>query len=76
MYKDDKIRACYLHCCLKFIQNEYMTNTTLRERFRINVKNSSIASKIINFTIEDKKIAIYDDSVGLKARVYIPIWAK
>lgn len=76
MYKDDKIRACYLHCCLKFIQNEYMTNTTLRERFGINAKNSSIASKIINFTIEDKKIAIYDDSVGLKARAYIPIWAK
>lgn len=76
MYKEDKIRACYLHCCLKYIQNEYMTNTTLRDRFGIDAKNSSMASKIINFTIEDNKIAIHDETVGSKARMYVPIWAK
>ncbi|MCD8213247.1 MAG: hypothetical protein LUC34_04245 [Campylobacter sp.] len=76
MYKDEKIRACYLHCCLKYIQKDYMTNTTLRERFGIDTKNSSLASKIINLAIEDGKIAIYDESVGAKARAYIPIWAK
>lgn len=76
MYKEDKIRACYLHCCLKYIQKEYMTNTTLRERFAIDVKNSSMASKIINLSIEDGKIAIYDENIGVKARTYIPIWAK
>jgi len=41
-----------------------MTNTTLRDRFGIDAKNSSIASKIINLTIEDGKIAIYDENVG------------
>lgn len=76
MHKEDKIRACYLHCCLKYIQNEYMTNTTLRDRFGIDAKNSSIASKIINLTIEDGKIAIYDENVGTKARMYVPIWSK
>lgn len=76
MYKEDKIRACYLHCCLKYIQKEYMTNTTLRERFAIDAKNSSMASKIINLSIEDGKIAIYDENIGVKARTYIPIWAK
>lgn len=76
MHKEDKIRACYLHCCLKYIQNEYMTNTTLRDRFGIDAKNSSIASKIINLTIEDDKIAIYDENVGTKARMYVPIWSK
>lgn len=45
MHKGDKIRACYLHCCLRYIQNDYMTNTSLRERFDIDVKNRSMVSK-------------------------------
>lgn len=76
MHKGDKIRACYLHCCLRYIQNDYMTNTSLRERFDIDVKNRSMVSKIINETLEAGKILIYDDSVGSKARTYIPSWAR
>ncbi|WP_298692153.1 ATP-binding protein [uncultured Sulfuricurvum sp.] len=76
MHKGDKIRACYLHCCLRYIQNDYMTNTSLRERFDIDVKNRSMVSKIINETLEAGKILIYDESVGSKARMYIPSWAR
>ncbi len=76
MHKGDKIRACYLHCCLRYIQNDYMTNTSLRERFDIDVKNRSMVSKIINETLESGKILIYDDSVGSKARTYIPSWVR
>jgi len=76
MHKGDKVRACYLHCCLKYIQNDYMTNTSLRERFDIDIKNRSMVSKIINETLESGKILIYDDSVGPKARTYIPSWAR
>lgn len=76
MHKGDKIRACYLHCCLRYIQNDYMTNTSLRERFDIDVKNRSMVSKIINETLEAGKILIYDESVGSKARTYIPSWAR
>lgn len=76
MHKGDKIRACYLHCCLRYIQNDYMTNTSLRERFDIDVKNRSMVSKIINETLDAGKILIYDESVGSKARMYIPSWAR
>ncbi len=76
MNRMDRARACYLHCCLKYIQNDFMTNTTLRERFGIEVKNRSMVSKIITETIKDEKIVIYDESVGTKAREYIPSWAK
>jgi predicted HTH transcriptional regulator len=34
MDKDDKIRACYQHCCLKYVSNEKMTNQSLRDRFK------------------------------------------
>jgi hypothetical protein len=35
-----------------------------------------MVSKIINDTVEAGKLAIYDESVGSKARKYIPWWAK
>ncbi len=76
MEKEDKIRACYLHCCLKYIQRDFMTNASLRERFNIEAKNTAMVSRIIKDALEAKKIYIYDESVGTKARKYIPYWAK
>ena len=76
MDKQDKVRACYQHASLRYIQREYMTNTSLRERFGIDVKNISMVSKIIKETLDEKQIYIYDESVGTRARKYIPWWAK
>ena len=38
MDKQEKIRACYQHCTLRFVINDYMTNQSLRERFGIEEK--------------------------------------
>ena len=76
MNKQDKIRACYMHSCLKYIQNDFMTNTSLRERFGIEAKNTAMVSRIIKDTLTAEKVAIYDESVGTRARTYVPIWAK
>jgi len=35
MDRDDRIRACYQHCALKWVMTERMTNQSLRERFRL-----------------------------------------
>jgi predicted HTH transcriptional regulator len=75
MDKEDRVRACYLHACLRYAQRDFMTNSTLRERFGLDVKNSALASRIINDTIADEKIRCYDESVGPKARKYLPKWA-
>jgi len=70
MTKDDKIRACWQHCILKYISKEFMTNTTLRERFNLRDKNDYVkVSKIIRSCIEMKLIK--QD----KSKRYIPIWA-
>lgn len=74
MGKDDRMRACYLHACLKYVQRDFMTNTTLRERFGIEEKNSSMASRIIRDTIEAGLIRCHDETVGSKARKYLPWW--
>ena len=52
MDKDDRIRACYLHACLRYVERNYMTNTSLRARFGIEEKNSAMASRIIKETLE------------------------
>lgn len=76
MDKQDKVRACYQHASLKYIQREYMTNASLRERFGITSKNTAMVSRIIKDTLEENQIYIYDDSVGTRARKYIPWWSK
>ena len=38
MEKGDRIRACYLHACLRYVSRDYMTNTSLRDRFGIAQK--------------------------------------
>lgn len=75
MDKTDRIRACYLHACLKHVQREYMTNTTLRQRFGIKEQNSAIASRIIKETLNAKLIRADDETIGRKFKKYVPCWA-
>lgn len=76
MDKKDKIMACYLHCCLKYVSNDYMTNQTLRERFKIEEKNYPMASRIIADTIEAGLIKDYNtESKSKKYAKYIPFWS-
>lgn len=76
MDKDDKIRACYLHACLKYVSGEHMTNQTLRGRFGIEEKNYSTVSRIIAEGIKSGLIKDYDpENKSKKHSKYIPFWA-
>jgi len=76
MEKDDRIRACYLHACLKYVSRENMTNTSVRERFGIEKKNSAQASRIIKESIEAGMIKLRDPSEkATKLFRYLPFWA-
>lgn len=76
MDKTDRVRACYLHACLRYVQRDYMTNTTLRKRFGIDEKNSSMVSRVIKDTIAAGFICCHDETVGSRARKYLPRWAR
>ena len=71
----DKVRACYLHACLRYVERNPMTNSSLRERFGIEEKNSAIASRIIRDTMENGFIRPYDPDQGKKYARYVPFWA-
>lgn len=75
MDKGDRMRACYLHACLRYVQRAAMNNTSLRERFGIDPKNSATVSRIIKDTLSAKMIRCRDETVGSKARTYLPRWA-
>lgn len=75
MSKEDRYRACYLHACLKRVNREYMTNTSLRERFNIDKKNSSMVSRLLSETCALGLVYVSPDSTSDKNRKYLPFWA-
>jgi len=76
MDKKDKVRACYQHCCLRYVINEKMTNQSLRERFKIEKRNAATASRIIRDTIQQDLIKDDDPTTNTrKYAKYIPFWA-
>lgn len=75
MEKDDRIRACYLHACLKYVNRDHMTNASLRERFGIEAHNSAIASRIIRETMEAGWVKPYETPMSKKYAKYVPFWS-
>ena len=76
MDKNDRIRACYQHCVLWYVHGEVMTNQSIRERFKLSKKSSSVASKIIKDTIDEELIKVDNTlSTSKKLARYIPFWA-
>lgn len=75
MDKSERERACYLHACLKYVQRESMTNTSIRERFGIDEKNRAMASRLIREAVEAGLVSIRLPEASLKNREYIPFWA-
>jgi predicted HTH transcriptional regulator len=76
MDRNDRVRACYQHCALKWVMSERMTNQSLRERFHLAEDKAAIASQVIAATIEAGLIKP-DESVGgsRKFARYLPFWA-
>jgi ATP-dependent DNA helicase RecG len=76
MDRDDRVRACYQHCALKWVLTKHMTNQSLRERFGLVENKAAIASQIIAATIEAGMIKP-DDTVGPSRKFarYLPFWA-
>lgn len=75
MDREDRVRACYLHACLRHVLRDAMTNASLRERFGIEAHNSAIASRIIRDALEAGKLKPYDPDQGKKNARYVPYWA-
>jgi predicted HTH transcriptional regulator len=75
MDKSDRIRASYLHACLKWVMRDYLTNASLRERFGIEEKNKATISRYIREAVVAGMIKPFDESAARKMMKYVPYWA-
>ena len=70
-----RIRAVYQHACRRYVQRDFLTNTSLRERFGIEANNRAWVSRLIKAATEVGVIAPFDTDAGPKAMRYVPWWA-
>ena len=75
MGKAERIRACYMHACLRYVIGQPMNNASLRERFDISKENAAQASRLLKEALDSRVIAIRDPEAGTRSRTYLPFWA-
>ena len=75
MDKSDRVRALYLHACLRYVERDYLTNASVRKRFGIERKNSSTASRLIAVAVQSGEIVPDDPSAPRRRMRYVPWWA-
>ena len=78
-YKDisleDRLWACYLHACIKYVQGGYLTNSSLRERFGLKDSSAGGISRLIKDAVELHIIKPLDPNTAPRYMKYMPIWA-
>ena len=70
----DKLWSCYMHACIRFIQGDFLTNASLRERFGLEEKSSASISRLIKDACEKELIKKLEDTAPRYTK-YVPIWA-
>ena len=70
----DKLWACYMHACIKYIQGEFLTNSSLRTRFGLEEKSSASISRLIKEACVKGYIKKVEETAPRHTR-YIPGWA-
>ena len=73
MDRTERVRACYLHACLRYRQRLPMNNTSLRER--LGISDNVVVSRLLKEAIDSGAIKVRDASVGTRSRDYLPAWA-
>ena len=79
MDRSERVRACYLHACLKYVNRDFLTNASLRKRFNIraamSASTASIASRYIREAREAGYIKPLDPQARRRKMRYVPSWA-
>lgn len=72
---EDKLWACYLHACIKHVQGEQLTNSSLRERFGLKDSAAGSISRLIKEAVALNLIKPLDPTTAPRYMKYIPVWA-
>ena len=72
---DEKLWACYLHTCVKYVQSEQVTNQSLRARFGVDDKGTAGISRLIREAVKRRLIKPLDPTTAPRHMKYVPFWA-
>ena len=75
MDREERVRACYLHACLRYVMRDYLTNASVRERFGIKESNKAVASRRIREAVDEGAIKPLDEHASRRLMKYVPFWA-
>ncbi|MDA8001253.1 MAG: putative DNA binding domain-containing protein [Alphaproteobacteria bacterium] len=75
MTKEEKARACFFHCVLRWVGNDYMNNRSLRDRFGLPEEKYQSVSAVIADSVEKNRIKRASPDQGRRYASYIPYWA-
>ena len=71
---EDKLWSTYLHACIKYLEGDAMTNSSLRERFGLKATSSGSVSRLIKDAVEKKLIKPLNPETARRYMSYVPIW--
>ena len=72
---EERLWACYIHACIKQVQGEQLTNSSLRARFGLKESASGNVSRLIKDAVDAHLIKPLDPETAPRYMKYIPIWA-
>ena len=72
---EDKLWSAYLHACVRFVEGEALTNSSLRERFGLKESSSGMVSRLIKEALAKKLLKPIDPDTAPRYMKYIPMWA-
>ena len=76
MDRAERVHACYMHACLRYVERQPMTNSSIRRRFNIPKKNTARASVLLREAVEAGVIVVRNPEAGTRSRAYLPFWAE
>lgn len=72
----ERVEAAYQHCVLQYFSSAAMSNTSLRERFKMHDKQRSQVSLVIKEALNQSRIKPKDpNNASTKFVEYVPFWA-
>jgi ATP-dependent DNA helicase RecG len=74
MSASERIEACYQHATLQYVSSQTLTNTTLRERFKLHEKHRNQITNLIRDAVDANRIKRKDSGGGNKFAEYVPYW--
>jgi predicted HTH transcriptional regulator len=72
----ERVWACFCHCVVRWLKDDYMNNTSLRARFSLPVEDYQAVSAVIANARTEGRIVQAELNQGNKNARYVPYWAR